>query len=328
MPCPPTRAGSSNRNGTASAAWPTAPAATWPCTPNPANPSPATFRRSPPPWKPRPGGGFVLDGELAIPIGDSLSFAALQDRLHPADTRVRKLAAATPALLILFDCLFTDRAGNLLAAPLAERRAALEHLAARIGPGHRMRLSPITRDRAEAQRWLEATHGALDGVIAKRLDAPYAPGKRAMLKIKRLRTADCVVGGFRYAHGTRQVGSLLLGLYNGAGLLDHVGFTSAIANADRPALTARLEALAGGPGFTGDAPGGPSRWATAESTAWEALHPELVVEIGYDHASEGRFRHGTALLRWRPDKAPRQCTRDQMQEEARPGLLVKTLLAT
>ncbi len=273
-----------------------------------------------------PGGGFVLDGELAIPVGDTLSFGALQDRLHPAESRVRKLAAATPALLILFDCLFTDATGARLEAPLAERRELLEGFAARLGRAHRVRLSPITSDRDAAQSWLDATHGALDGVVAKRLDAPYAPGKREMLKIKRLRSADCVVGGFRYARGTREVGSLLLGLYNAAGELDHVGFTSAISNAERPALTARLEALAGGTGFTGAAPGGPSRWATAESAAWERLRPELVVEVTYDHASEGRFRHGTALRRWRPDKAPHQCTREQMQEEARPGVLVEQLL--
>ena len=178
----------------------------------------------------------------------------------------------------------------------------------------------------EAQRWLDLTQGALDGVVAKRVDAAYAPGKREMLKIKRLRTADCVVGGFRYARGTREVGSLLLGLYNDEGRLDHVGFTSAISSAERPDLTARLEALTGGTGFTGDAPGGPSRWATAESAAWEMLRPELVVQVTYDHASEGRFRHGTALLRWRHDKAPRQCTREQMQEEARPGLLIKQVV--
>ncbi len=273
-----------------------------------------------------PGDGFVLDGELAIPVGDSLSFAALQDRLHPAESRVRKLSAQTPALLILFDCLFTDTAGSMIAAPLAERRTVLEDIAGRLGRVHRVRLSPFTRDRDAAQGWLDATHGALDGVVAKRLDGAYAPGKRDMLKVKRLRSADCVVGGFRYVRGTRQVGSLLLGLYNDQGRLDHVGFTSAIANAERAALTARLEALAGGPGFDGDAPGGPSRWATEESSAWERLRPELVVEVSYDHASEGRFRHGAALLRWRPDKAPRQCTRDQMQEEARPGLLVEALL--
>ena len=267
-----------------------------------------------------PGDRFVLDGELAIPIGDTLSFEALQDRLHPAESRIRKLSAATPALLILFDCLAAG--GPLLDAPLEERRAALERLAPALGP--RIRLTPFTRDHAEAGRWLASTHGALDGVVAKR--GPYRIGERAMLKVKRMRTADCVVGGFRYATGVREVGSMLLGLYNDQGLLDHVGFTSAIPRRERPALTAKLEALAGGTGFTGDAPGGPSRWATERSAEWQPLRPELVVEVQYDHATGGRFRHGTALLRWRPDKAPAQCTREQLQEEARPGKLVESLL--
>lgn len=270
--------------------------------------------------------GFVLDGELTVPVGDSLSFAALQDRVHPAESRIRKLSAETPALLILFDCLSTEDAGPMLREPLTRRRVALERVADGFGRAQRVRLTPFTRDRNEAQRWLDVTHGALDGVVAKRLNATYASGKRDMLKIKRLRSADCVVGGFRYATGTRQVGSLLLGLYDAHGKLDHVGFTSAIANAERAALTVKLEALAGGTGFTGDAPGGPSRWSTAASSAWEKLRPELVVEVSYDHVSAGRFRHGTALLRWRPDKAPRQCTREQIREEAAPGRLVQELI--
>ena len=272
-----------------------------------------------------PADDFVLDGELAVPAGDTLSFAALQDRVHPAESRIRRLSAETPALLILFDCLFAAGLPTI-GSPLAIRRAALEREATGLGREYRVRLTPYTRDRAEAQRWLDTTHGALDGVVAKRLDGPYAPGKREMLKVKRLRSADCVVGGFRYATGTRQVGSLLLGLYNERGMLDHVGFTSGIANAERLALTARLEAACGGSGFDGDAPGGSSRWSNERSTVWQPLRPELVVEVSYDHVSAGRFRHGTALLRWRPDKAPRQCTREQMQEEARPGLLVERLL--
>jgi ATP-dependent DNA ligase len=273
-----------------------------------------------------PADGFVVDGELAVPVGDSLSFAALQDRVHPADSRVRKLAAETPAVLILFDCLYTRNDGKLIVEPLTTRRGALERVEAGLGRKHGTRLTPFTRDRAEAQRWLDAAHGALDGVVAKRLNSAYAPGKRDILKVKRLRSADCVVGGFRYVRGTRQVGSLLLGLYDSEGRLDHVGFTSAISDADRPGLTARVEALAGGSGFTGDAPGGPSRWATAESMTWERLRPELVVEVSYDHVSGGRFRHGTMLLRWRPDKAPRQCTREQIKEEAQPGRLVANIM--
>ena len=163
-------------------------------------------------------------------------------------------------------------------------------------------------------------------MVAKRLDRPYEPGARAMLKIKRLRTADCVVGGFRYATGTTQVGSLLLGLYNEHGKLDHVGFTSAIAHSARAALTEKLQALKAAPGFTGDAPGGPSRWSTERSAAWEPLAPKLVVEVSYDHVSAGRFRHGTMLVRWRPDKAPAQCTREQIRQQAAPGALVEALI--
>ena len=271
--------------------------------------------------------GFVLDGELVIPRAGQLSFGALQDRVHPAESRIRRLSSETPALMVLFDCLATRADGLLLDAPLIDRRAALERVAAQIGPAHRVRLTPWTGDAGQALRWLADPRGALDGVVAKRDDGVYAPGKRVMLKVKRQRTADCVVGGFRYATGSRQVGSLLLGLYDAAGKLDHVGFSSAISNAERPVLTARLEALRGGEGFSGDAPGGPSRWSTEASAAWERLRPELVVEVGYDQVTDGRFRHGTALLRWRPDKAPAQCTREQMSVEASAGPLVEAVLA-
>jgi ATP-dependent DNA ligase len=268
---------------------------------------------------------FVLDGELTVPVGDTLSFGALQDRVHPAESRVRKLSAETPALLVLFDCLATAETGSLMAAPLTERRAELERLMADPGRAHRTRISPLTVDVAEAERWLNDAHGALDGVVGKRTGGIYAAGKRAMVKVKRLRSADCVVGGFRYAKGTHEVGSLLLGLFNDEGKLDHVGFTSAISNADRPALTAKLEALKGPPGFTGDAPGGPSRWSNERSVDWQPLRTELVVEITYDQVTDGRFRHGTMLRRWRPDKAPLQCTREQLQQELQPGGLVEGL---
>jgi ATP-dependent DNA ligase len=174
-------------------------------------------------------------------------------------------------------------------------------------------LSPRTRELKQAEKWLsQAGEGSTDGVVAKRLDEMYRPGERAMVKVKRVRTADCVVGGFRYGTGSREVGSLLLGLYNEAGALDHVGFTSTIANSERVSLTRRLEALRGSPGFTGKAPGGPSRWSTERSGAWEPLRPELVVEVQFDHVTANRFRHGTKLMRWRPDKAPAQCTFAQL----------------
>ena len=265
-----------------------------------------------------PDARFVLDGELAIPLGDSLSFDALQMRLHPAESRIRKLSVETPAIFILFDLLMVGGA-SLLAAPLTERRAALEEFFAAAVDRPGLRLSPCTRDRREAERWLEKAGGALDGVIAKRLDGRYETGERAMLKVKRLRSADCVVGGFRYATNSRKVGSLLLGLYDDEGKLNHVGFTSTIYDSERSALTAKLEALRAPPGFSGRAPGGPSRWSTERTGEWEPLKPELVVEVRYDHVTGDRFRHGTKLLRWRPDKAPGQCTFDQLELEARPG---------
>jgi ATP-dependent DNA ligase len=266
---------------------------------------------------------FVLDGELIIPVDGHLSFDALQLRLHPAASRVKRLAAETPAQLMLFDLLF-HKETSYLAAPLALRRAALETVYK--GEGREdLLLSPATTERAAAQGWLDHAGGALDGVVAKRLDDLYQPGERAMLKVKPMRTADCVVGGFRYASGSREVGSLLLGLYNDAGKLDHVGFTSAIPAAERAALTRRLEALVEPPGFTGDAPGGPSRWSTERTGEWEPLRPELVVEVRYDHVTGHRFRHGTKFLRWRPDKAPEQCRMDQLQPEARPAELAGTL---
>jgi ATP-dependent DNA ligase len=162
--------------------------------------------------------------------------------------------------------------------------------------------------------------GQLDGVVAKRLDLTYQPGLRAMQKIKTLRTADCVVGGFRYLAGQKVVGSLLLGLYDDAGLLQHVGFTSSIEAASRPALTRKLKALIEPPGFTGRTPGGPSRWSSEKSAAWEPLRPELVAEVRYDHFTGHRFRHGTKFMRWRPDKAPRQCLMEQAERETRSPL--------
>lgn len=269
---------------------------------------------------------FVVDGELAVPIGEILSFDALQARLHPAESRVRKLAAETPAMFILFDCLMTVDNASLVNAPLRDRRAALEDFFDSINRQAWLKLTPYTRDYHQAQRWLNRAGGALDGVVAKRLDGIYQPGERAMLKLKRMRTADCVVGGFRYEQGSRQVGSLLLGLYNKDRRLDHVGFTSSIANVDRKALTRRLEAMVAKPGFTGNAPGGPSRWSTERSGEWEPLRSELVVEVRYDHVTADRFRHGTRLVRWRPDKAPEQCTFDQLESEARPAKLVTDTL--
>lgn len=267
---------------------------------------------------------FVLDGEIVIPVGDTLSFEELQLRLHPAASRVAKLAAAHPAILVAFDLLLGTRGGALADRPLAERRAKLEAFAAQFfAPGGPARLSPATTDLRRARGWLERGEKGLDGVMAKRLDLPYLSGERAgMVKVKNVRTVDCVVGGFRYAQKEPIVGSLLLGLYGDDGLLHHVGFCSAIPREERRALTPRLEAMKQAPGFTGSAPGGPSRWSAMNprSTEWEPLAPELVVEVGYDAFTGGRFRHGTRFFRWRPDKAPAQCTFAQLGPAGRSSL--------
>jgi len=257
---------------------------------------------------------FVLDGEIVIPVDGALSFDELLLRVHPAESRVRALADAHPARLQVFDLLVDERGRSLVGLPLKERRPRLERFAkAFFPPRGRIVLSRATRSAATGRRWLMGGSGDLDGVIAKRLTLPYRSGERdGMVKIKRQRTADCVVGGFRYASKGGGVGSLLLGLYD-EGLLHHVGFTSSLRGDQRKGLVERLERLIQPPGFTGRAPGGPSRWSTERSAAWEPLRPELVVEVGYDHVSAERFRHGTRFLRWRPDKAPRQCRMSQLR---------------
>jgi ATP-dependent DNA ligase len=257
---------------------------------------------------------FVLDGELVVPVGRGASFSALQLRLHPAESRVRRLAAETPARYLVFDLLALG-SRLLLERPLTERRAALEDFAAARFASARgsLELSRASRRRRDAEAWFRGSLPGLDGVMAKRLDLAYRSGERdGMVKVKRLRTADCVVGGFRYGSGSPLVGSLLLGLYDHDGLLHHVGFAATIARADKPALTKRLERLRSSPGFTGRAPGGPSRWSTERTGEWEPLRPELVVEVVFDHVDEQRFRHGTRLLRWRTDKKPEQCTMEQI----------------
>jgi len=259
----------------------------------------------------------ALDGELVIEKDGHLAFDALQMRLHPAESRIRTLSEETPARFVAFDMLAAPDGVSLVTEALGERRAALERFLRVADVPKRLVLSPCTDDVEEAARWLgDAGHGGTDGVVAKRLDQPYASGERAMVKVKRLRTADCVVGGFRYGAEGDVVGSLLLGLYNEDGRLDHVGFTSSIPRGERPALTRRLQALRAPPGFDGEAPGGPSRWSTERSAHWEPLKPELVVEVRFDHVTEGRFRHGTKLLRFRPDKAPHQCTFEQIRPPA------------
>jgi ATP-dependent DNA ligase len=260
---------------------------------------------------------FVIDGEIVIPQDGTFSFDALLQRIHPAASRVERLAAETPALLIAFDLLADEDGKALTQSPLSERRPRLEAFASRYFKDKaRIRLSPATTKLTDAKAWLRSAGTALDGIIAKRCDLAYASGDRTgMQKIKTHRSADCVVGGFRYNEGKPLVGSLLLGLYDGKGVLHHVGFTSTIPGAEKPELTVRLERLIAQPGFTGNAPGGPSRWSTARSAEWQPLKPELVVEVSYDHVTGQRFRHGTKLLRWRPDKSPAQCTMQQLAQK-------------
>jgi ATP-dependent DNA ligase len=262
---------------------------------------------------------FVLDAEIMVPQGAAFSFDALLQRIHPAASRVRRLAQETPAQLIVFDLLAAADGVALVELPLRERRKKLEAFFDRyLGSQSALQLSPATTRLGDAKGWLERVGTTLDGIIAKRRDYDYRSGDRSgMQKIKNFRSADCVVGGFRYNEGSRAVGSLLLGLYDDTGLLHHVGFTSSIAAHEKKALTARLERLIGPPGFTGNAPGGPSRWSTARSAEWQPLKLKLVAEVRYDHFTGERFRHGTKFLRWRPDKRPRQCTMEQVaQKEA------------
>ncbi|HXU20231.1 MAG TPA: ATP-dependent DNA ligase [Verrucomicrobiae bacterium] len=264
---------------------------------------------------------FVLDGEIVILSEGRLDFNALLQRIHPAESRIRKLAKETPVTFLCFD-LLVNAAGELLAdRPLTERRKALEDFFKKIPNSEGLWLSPATRDLGAAQRWMkDLAASGFDGVMAKRLGEPYHSGDRkAMLKIKRHRTADCVVGGFRIASKGGQVGSLLLGLYDQAGKLNHVGFSSSFNAEARGKLLETLkpfvveEKQGEGVGFSGNAPGGPSRWSTERSTEWTPLRDELVCEVQYDHFSGGRFRHGCKFLRWRPEKSPRQCTYEQVQ---------------
>ena len=258
---------------------------------------------------------FVLDGEIVIPVNGELSFDQLLLRIHPAASRVNKLAKERPGVFIVFDLLVSETGRSLVDRSLEHRRQHLEAFAKKFLDGNdSVSLSPATREVKLARQWFKNVGAALDGIIAKRVDLPYRSADRTgMQKIKKLRSADCVVGGFRYARAGRVVGSLLLGLYDKAGLLHHVGFTSSFHQAQRKELTPKLEALVQSPGFTGRTPGGPSRWTTGRSTEWQPLSPKLVVEVRYDHFTGGHFRHGTRFLRWRPDKAPRQCTMDQVK---------------
>ncbi len=278
--------------------------------------------------------GCIVDGEVVVVGAAGPDFDALQQRLHPAASRVARPAVATPASFVAFD-LLAARGRSLLALPQSERRLALEKLLAKARPP--LHLTPATRDRAMALGWLREFEGAgLAGVIAKPLDAPYQPGKRAMLKVKHQRSADCVVAGLRWHKSTNEggpeaVGSLMLGLYDGAGRLNHVGVTSSFTMQTRRDLARELaplrrDALAGHPwGEAAEAPGddrsagaqrlpgATSRWSAGKDLAWQPLRPERVCEVKYDHLQGDRFRHATTFVRWRDDKPPSACRYDQLE---------------
>lgn len=269
----------------------------------------------------------VLDGELVVPVGDALAFDDLLQRIHPAASRITKLSQERPATYLLFDTLLDGNGASLLDVPLRDRRTHLERFAARFVPpaDARLRLSPATRDLAIVDGWYARVGGALDGVVAKRLDAPYRAGERdAVVKIKAIRSADCIVGGYRLTDKAT-LGSLLLGLYDKQGRLDYVGFTSGYSATEKRALLERLRPLHADAtaSFDGRAPGGPSRWNRGKSTEWQPLRPELVLEVSFDQVTADRFRHGTRPLRWRPDKAPRTCTLDQIRSSDRTMLIFR-----
>jgi ATP-dependent DNA ligase len=280
----------------------------------------------------------VLDGEIVIAGADGLDFEALLQRIHPAASRVARLASETPASYVAWD-LLAEGESDLRATPLRERRSRLERAVRADGPIH---LTPATTDRATARDWFERFEGAgLDGVVAKRLDDAYHAGQRTMVKVKHQRTADCVVAGFRWhKDGPGElVGSLLLGLYDAEGVLHHVGIAASFNRARRAELARELaplrsDALAGHPwrewrvGESGEQrrPGATSRWNRGKDLTWEPLRPERVCEVAYDHLQGTRFRHATHFLRWRPDKRPSDCRYDQLEE--RPAYELARIFTT
>lgn len=269
---------------------------------------------------------FILDGEIVISVGGRLSFDDLLLRIHPAESRIRKLAESSPASFFAFDILALKQK-ELAKLPIEERRAELERFFESVDSPS-IQLSPATTDRKVANDWFGKFGSAgLDGVMAKRVGEPYHFGDReAMVKVKHLKTADCVIGGFRYGEGTKVVGSLLLGLYDDEGRLVYIGHTSSVKKTDRRDVTEQLESMRAKNPFEVRVPGGPSRWAQGKSSEWEPVRPELVCEVEYDYFSQGRFRHGSKFLRWRPEKDPRACTMEQVLPAKRSSKSVAQVL--
>lgn len=258
---------------------------------------------------------FVIDGEIVLPQGVGFSFDLLLQRIHPAASRIKKLAAETPAQFVLFDILVDSEGNSLVGKTYLERRTILLEFAKKnLQSNTNIFLSPSTEKVNEAQNWRTQFNGKLDGIVAKKLDMTYQSGNRnGMVKFKWMRSADCVIGGFRYEKNADYIGSLLLGLYNNEGHLLHVGFCSSFTTAEKKELTKLLEPHITDESFYGATLDAPSRWQSADQKEWKPITPALVAEFNYDHASDGRFRHGTKFLRWRPDKNPEQCTLEQMK---------------
>lgn len=256
---------------------------------------------------------FVVDGEIMM-RSSNRTFDHLLQRIHPAASRVTMLAKATPATLMVFDFLTDERSGDLMKLPLAYRRKRLNAFARKyFGNAPGLKLSPATTSRTVANTWLSRPNASMDGVIAKDPQSPYRESSReGGIKVKRVRTADCVVGGFRYTSAGGAIGSILLGLYDDEGKLNHVGYTSGFSDDERRKLVPKLKKLIKPPGFTGKAPGGPSRWSTKRTDEWKPLDPKLVVEVAFDRVTNERIRHGATFVRWRLDKPPRKCTLDQL----------------
>jgi ATP-dependent DNA ligase len=265
-----------------------------------------------------PPAQFVIDGEIVVPVDDRLDFDQLLQRIHPAASRVNMLAREFPATYVVFDVLVDDKGRAIHREPLSVRRPALERLFETFKNADRFRLSPATADRNVVDAWFAQVGGAIDGIVAKQTDVPYSSGdRRGMQKIKRLRTADCVIAGYRATEDGGAVGSLLLGLYDvQSKTLEYVGFTSGFTAAEKRSLLERLSAMKVERSFTGRSPGGESRWNRGKDTGWTPVDPTLVLEVEFDHVSGERFRHGTRPIKFRPDKSPLECTMEQLQQPA------------